>query len=109
VTVRGESVTTQPIPRSPSDGSLLLSARDERWTYIYQDETEESELYDRETDPGERNPLSPDQVAPATIDRLHDAVQTRLDRIHNSTPQNEGQHTGPPESVTDHLEHLGYS
>lgn len=109
VTVRGESVTTQPIPRSPSDGSLVLSARDDRWTYIYQKETEESELYDRNTDPGEQNPLSPDEVAPSTSDRLHDAVQTRLERIHDSTPDTESQRAGPPESVTDHLEHLGYS
>ncbi|RXK47993.1 sulfatase-like hydrolase/transferase [Halorientalis pallida] len=109
VTVRGESVTTQPIPRSPTDGSLLLSARDERWTYIYHDGTGERELYDRTTDPGEQDPLPPDEIAPSTIDRLHDAVQTRLDRIHTPTDQRDDHGENPPTSVTERLEHLGYS
>ncbi|WP_299267438.1 sulfatase-like hydrolase/transferase [Halorientalis sp.] len=109
VTVRGESVTTQPIPRSPTEGSLLLSARDERWTYVYHDETGEAELYDRDTDPDEQDPRSPDEAAPSTVGRLHDAVRSRRDRIRTATPQRNEHDATPPESVTDRLEHLGYS
>ena len=45
VTVRGEEVTEQPIPRSLSDGYLLVSVRDDEWTYIENADTGETELY----------------------------------------------------------------
>ena len=55
--VRGESVTTQPIPRSLGEGDLLLSVRDERWVYIENTATETTELYDRQGDPTQQTDL----------------------------------------------------
>jgi len=57
VAVRGETVTTQPIPRSLDDGDLLVSVRDERWIYIENTETGVVELYDRQQDPTQQDEL----------------------------------------------------
>ncbi|RLM56643.1 sulfatase [Halobellus sp. Atlit-31R] len=51
VTVRDEEVTAQPIPRSLSDGDLLVSVRDEAWTYVRNVDAETHELYYRPEDP----------------------------------------------------------
>ena len=51
VTVRGEDVTAQPIPRSMADGDLLVSVRDRDRTYIRNVDTDEEELYYRPDDP----------------------------------------------------------
>ncbi|MFW6000386.1 MAG: sulfatase, partial [Halorubrum sp.] len=51
VTVRGDEVTQQPIPRSLSDGDLFVSARDDDWTYIENVDAGERELYHRPSDP----------------------------------------------------------
>ena len=48
--VRGETVTTQPIPRSLDEGDLLVSVRDERWLYIENTATGATEFYDRQQD-----------------------------------------------------------
>jgi arylsulfatase A-like enzyme len=53
VTVRGEEVTTQPIPRSLDDGDLLVSVRDGEWTYIENIDQGTEELYYRPDDPTE--------------------------------------------------------
>jgi len=60
VTVRGETVTTQPIPRSLADGDLLVSARNRDWTYIENVATNEPELYHRPTDPRQQTNLALD-------------------------------------------------
>jgi arylsulfatase A-like enzyme len=57
VAVRGESVTTQPIPRSLDEGDLLLSVRDERWLYIENTATGATEFYDRQDDPTQQDDL----------------------------------------------------
>ena len=57
VAVRGESVTTQPIPRSLAEGDLLISVRDERWLYIKNTATGATELYDRQQDPTQQDDL----------------------------------------------------
>ena len=60
VTVRGEEVTAQPIPRSLADGDLLVSVRDDEWTYIENTETGATELYARSADPTQQEDLSSD-------------------------------------------------
>lgn len=60
VTVRGEEVTEQPIPRSMDDGELLVSVRDAEWTYIENADTGETELYHRPSDPTQQEDLSAD-------------------------------------------------
>jgi len=60
VTVRGEEVTEQPIPRSMADGDLLVSVRDAEWTYIENADTGETELYHRPSDPTQQTDLSAD-------------------------------------------------
>ncbi|WP_299237186.1 sulfatase-like hydrolase/transferase [Natronomonas sp.] len=72
VTVRGDEVTQQPIPRSLSDGELLVSARDAEWTYIENVDSGDSELYRRSTDPTQQDDLTedPDETAQRAIDRL---------------------------------------
>ena len=60
VTVRGEGVTEQPIPRSMADGDLLVSVRDAEWTYIENADTGETELYHRPSDPTQQTDRSAD-------------------------------------------------
>jgi hypothetical protein len=60
VTVRGEEVTAQPIPRSLADGDLLVSVRDDEWTYIENTETGATELYARSADPTQQEDCSSD-------------------------------------------------
>jgi len=63
VTVRGEEITTQPIPRSLDDGDLLVSVRDHDWTYVENVGDGDVELYYRPTDPAEQDDLSADPNA----------------------------------------------
>ena len=72
VTVRGESVTEQPIPRSLADGDLLVSVRDRDWTYIVNTETGATELYDRSVDPDQQDDRADDgsETADAVIGEL---------------------------------------
>ncbi|MUV50801.1 sulfatase-like hydrolase/transferase [Haloarcula sp. CBA1122] len=108
--VRGESVTSQPIPRNRADGELLLSARDERYTYIEFTESGHQELYDRTNDPEEQVDLcsgSTDADPPATVlDRLSDAVADHL-----ATLDSDGTGAGNTEAsdeITARLKALGY-
>ena len=79
VTVRGETVTSQPIPRSLSDGELLVSARDRDWTYLRNVDTDAAELYFRPDDPTQQENLAdsdrPD--AAAACERLAPTVRDR--------------------------------
>ncbi|TQQ82105.1 sulfatase [Halonotius roseus] len=77
--VRGESVTTQPIPRSLDEGELLLSVRDERWVYIENTATGASELYDRQADPTQQDDLVVDDDAESTD--LPSSAQQAYDRF----------------------------
>ncbi|WP_423999593.1 sulfatase [Haloarcula salina] len=109
--VRGESVTSQPIPRSRTDGELLLSARDERYTYIEFTESGRRELYDRANDPAEQEDLCADATdadPPETVlDRLSTAVSEHLDALDaESGPSDTNAETS--EEITARLKALGY-
>jgi len=113
VAVRGDSVTTQPIPRHREDGELLVSARDDRWTYIEHTGSGHRELYDRRSDPDERRDLcaeATDEAAPPPVlDRLSAAVTDHVDRL-DSAPEG-GQRAdsgGESEEITARLKALGY-
>ncbi|NHN65742.1 sulfatase-like hydrolase/transferase [Haloarcula sp. JP-Z28] len=66
VTVRGEDVTSQPIPRSLDDGDLLVSVRDRDWTYVENVDGGTRELYYRPSEPTQQDDLSAD---PTTEER----------------------------------------
>ncbi len=72
VAVRGEDVTSQPIPRSLDEGDLLVSARTAEWTHIENTATGEVELYHRPSDPAQRHDLAadPGPDAAAALERL---------------------------------------
>jgi arylsulfatase A-like enzyme len=86
VTVRGEEVTAQPIPRSLADGDLLVSVRDGEWTYIENVDAGATELYHRPSDPTERDDRSGDptdeerrviEEFAAVVDAHADAIRGR--------------------------------
>jgi len=110
VAVRGESVTSQPIPRQLDDGELIVSARDERWTYIEATESGDQELYDRTEDPGEQRNLcadSTDGTAPIPVlDRLSSAVSEHVSLLEQGEDADGGPETG--EEITARLKALGY-
>ncbi|TQQ83537.1 sulfatase [Halonotius terrestris] len=83
VTVRGESVTTQPIPRSLADGELLVSVRDQDWIYIEHTETGATELYYRPDDPTQQTDLSADPTpeAAAVIERFDEIAAAHVELI----------------------------
>jgi arylsulfatase A-like enzyme len=83
VTVRGEEVTTQPIPRSLDDGDLLVSVRDRDWTYIRNVDTGDEELYHRPTDATQTTDRSddPDERARDVIDRYRPLVDAHAERL----------------------------
>ncbi|GAA5049085.1 sulfatase-like hydrolase/transferase [Haladaptatus pallidirubidus] len=105
VAVRGEHVTRQPIPRRLDDGELLVSARTADWSYIYHTESENRELYDRRRDPTEQENQWDDHEGSELASRLHDSVETRIERIETD----EGDESGEvPSDVTNQLKALGY-
>jgi len=88
VAVRGEDVTTQPIPRSLDDGDLLVSVRDRDWTYIRNTETGSQELYHRPTDPAQTTDRSvdPDEAAERVLDRYRPVVDAHAELLQGGTP-----------------------
>ncbi|MFB6297076.1 MAG: sulfatase [Salinirussus sp.] len=108
VAVRGESVTDQPIPRSRSAGDLLVSARTDRFTYIYNAGTGHRELYDRRVDPGETTDRSGRPEAEPTVRRLHRAVESYLAGLGSESGSGSGEHAPPDEAVERRLGALGY-
>ncbi|MFB6079917.1 MAG: sulfatase [Haloferacaceae archaeon] len=109
VTVRGESVTSQPIPRHPGEGDLLVSARTRRWVYVENVGTGAAELYDRLADPTQQEDLLADGRRPAALDDLRTAVAARAAAIERGV---EADASGPEPAVDDgvatRLEALGY-
>ncbi|WP_049894151.1 sulfatase [Salinarchaeum sp. Harcht-Bsk1] len=108
VTVRGETVTTQPIPRTLDDGDLLVSVRDGPWTYIENVETGETELYDRRADPTQQTNLADDPTPEQrdVIDRLASIAEA-----HVTTLGDGGDAAGDDEvddAVEARLTALGY-
>ncbi|WP_135301984.1 sulfatase [Haloarcula amylovorans] len=111
VAVRGESVTSQPIPRRLDDGELLVSARDADWTYIEHTKSDHCELYDRREDPTEQRDLCAEGVAPPpVVDRLSEAVASHVDRLETASDADSGE--GAAEEASDEiaarLKALGY-
>jgi len=111
VTVRGESVTQQPIPRHLDDGEVLVSARTADWTFIRHAESGRTELYDRGADPVERNDRWGDDPD-APIDALERAVERRLETIGGDGQARDGAGGRDEADVDDEietrLEALGY-
>jgi arylsulfatase A-like enzyme len=113
VTVRGESVTQQPIPRHLDDGEVLASARTADWTYVRHAESGRRELYDRRADPGEQVDRCPEETD-APIDDLERAIDRRLETIGgDGEVTGEGTAGGRDEDDIDgdietRLEALGY-
>ena len=109
VTVRGEDVTTQPIPRSLDDGDLLVSVRDRDWTYIRNLDTGNEELYHRPTDAGQTADRSADSDsdAQAVIDRYRPITDAHADLLRSGASG-----TAPTPEVDENLgarlEALGY-
>ncbi len=105
VTVQGESVTQQPIPRRLDDGDLFASARTSDWTYIENTATGERELYHRARDADHQRDLAgSDDVPPGVADRLASAVEGHVGRL--------GGDATPAEPLDDaietRLDALGY-
>src|SRR6056297_1183978 len=108
VAVRGDSVTTQPIPRHREDGELLASARDARWTYIEHTASGHRELYDRRSDSEERRDLCAEDTEgaapPPVLDRLSSAVADHVDRLDSATEGGQrGQSGGESDEITARL------
>ena len=81
VAVRGEAVTTQPIPRGLDEGDLYVSVRNDEWTYILNTATEAGELYHRQSDPAQRHDLlatgdDPDPDVRGAVDDLRPLAET---------------------------------
>ena len=113
IAVRGESVTTQPIPRHREDGELLVSARDARWTYIEHTVSGHRELYDRRSDPEERQDLcaeDTDGEAPSPVlDRLSGAVADHVDGLDSASEGRQDEPSdGESDEITARLNALGY-
>jgi arylsulfatase A-like enzyme len=83
VTVRGEEVTSQPIPRALDDGDLLVAARTTAWTYITNTATGAEELYHRPSDPTQQTDRSSAEGAAETaaLDRLRTAADAHAEAL----------------------------
>ncbi|MDR9412602.1 MAG: sulfatase [Haloquadratum sp.] len=88
VTVRGEEITSQPIPRTLDDGRLLLSARTADYVYITDPAAGHTELYDRRADPYQQTDLLPtdDAELVRVRDRLAAAVSAHAVRLGGVSP-----------------------
>jgi len=108
VTVRGEEVTKQPIPRSREDGDLLVSVRDRDWTYIENVDGDSMELYYRSSDPTQHDDLSTDRTAEErrVIERFGSIVDDHVSSLHERTGGVADE--SMDEDLEDRLEALGY-
>jgi arylsulfatase A-like enzyme len=108
VTVRDGHVTSQPIPRSLSDGDLLVSARTTDWTYIENVDTGEQELYHRPTDSGQQTNLVPDLTAEQqdTLDELARSVADHVSTIRDDStaPTADDEQDSSGDSIDGNLE-----
>ncbi|TKR26415.1 sulfatase [Natronomonas salsuginis] len=108
VTVRGEKVTSQPIPRSLSDGDLLVSVRDRDWTYIENVDSGATELYHRPSDPTQQDDRSVDPTADEqrVIERFAPLVEGHVASLRD---RDEGPEAADvDEELETRLEALGY-
>lgn len=102
ICVRGDEITTQPIPRTPADGDLHVSVRTKRYVFIENIRIGEQELYDRMEDDALQENIIEEREQIKT--RFSTIAGRHADRISCSDQTNR---TVPPE-VSDRLESLGY-
>lgn len=108
VTVQGEEITAQPIPRSLADGDLLISVRDQDWTYIENVDDGTTELYYRPSDPIQQEDLSidPTPEEQRVIDRFHAVVERHTDNLYDH--QEKTTDEAVDNDLKARLEALGY-
>jgi arylsulfatase A-like enzyme len=107
VTVRGEEVTSQPIPRTLEDGDLLVSARTAEWTYIANTATGAEELYHRPTDSGQQTDrASAGGVAEAALELLRPVAEAHAASLTGAGAAEDG--TEVDEDLETRLSALGY-
>jgi arylsulfatase A-like enzyme len=108
VTVRGEEVTSQPIPRKIADGDLLVSVRDRDWIYIENTETGAHELYHRPSDPTQQADRSkrPSEEEQPIIDRCSSIVDAHAQRLSVQSATAGGPNVD--DDIERQLEALGY-
>jgi len=105
VTVRGSSVTQQPIPRELDDGDLYVSARTPDWAYIENTATGDRELYHRGRDPRLQTDLYESGDVPANLsERLAGAVSRHVSRLGGG----EDEASQIDDEISTRLEALGY-
>jgi len=109
VTVRGEEVTAQPIPRTLSDGDLLVSVRDRDWTYIENVDGGDVELYHRPSDPGQQTDRSadPTEEEQSVIDRFGAVVDEHAALLRDRQGATDAD-DAVDEDLSARLEALGY-
>jgi len=107
VTVRGDSVTQQPIPRRLDDGDLYVSARTSDWTHIENTATDERELYHRQRDPGHEHDRYESGEFPADVsERLSAVVDRHVSRLGGETDSAKADPLG--DGIARRLDALGY-
>jgi uncharacterized sulfatase len=107
VAVRGPSVTTQPIPRRLDDGQLLVSVRDERFTYILHTETGHEELYDRSVDGDEREDVASAARFADVVERFEGTARAHAAGLSEDGSGAEAKER-VPDDVAGRLSALGY-
>jgi arylsulfatase A-like enzyme len=108
VTVRGESVTSQPIPRRLDEGDLLASARTAEWTLIENRATGHRELYDGSADPDQvRDLWGTDAAEETVVERLSAAIDDHVATLGAVDEQGEAP-TAVEGGLARRLEALGY-
>ena len=112
VTVRGEDVTAQPIPRSLADGELYVSVRDREWTYIENVDEGSTELYHRPSDPLQATDRSanPSEEERAVVDRFAPLAEAHAEVVRaGGRDGDDGDVDGSvDEDLNARLEALGY-
>ncbi|MFB6130675.1 MAG: sulfatase [Salinigranum sp.] len=104
LTVRGDQITQQPIPRRLSEGETLVSARTAEWTYVHHEDSGRRELYHRPGDPTEQRNVWDEAGDVEAVAPLRRAVRRHLRRIGgDDEPRGE-----PPADVSSRLRALGY-
>ncbi|PSQ06827.1 sulfatase [Halobacteriales archaeon QS_6_71_20] len=113
--VRGESVTSQPIPRRLGDGTPLVAARTSRWSYLRGGDGQ-VRVFDRDADPGETEPVDRSAVPEATRAELRRATEDRLALLSDGSAAGNGNADAEdgdgaeaaPDAIERRLEALGY-
>ncbi|UIP00376.1 sulfatase-like hydrolase/transferase [Halobaculum sp. CBA1158] len=118
--IRGESVTSQPIPRRLGDGTPLVAARTRRWSYVRGPDGA-VELFDRTADPGESDDAGREAVPEEAFAALERAADDRLALLYDAGEDagdggraggadgdGDGDGDDVPDAIGRRLEALGY-